>query len=88
MECLRLRVKDVRIGAASRVRRIGFGAGPAGDVRKRKMRGNTLQCTPEIAAASYWKSTECVATDPLQIRGDYDAVHARFAEMIRTSNYS
>lgn len=66
--------------AACRARRIGFRAGPTGDVRKRKMRGNTLQCTPEIAAANYWNSTGCVATDPLQSMGDYEAVHARFAD--------
>jgi len=28
-----------------------------------------------------------VAADPLQVRGDYEMVHARFAEMIRTSKY-
>jgi hypothetical protein len=61
---------------------------PEGDVRKRKMRGNTLQCMPEIATASYWNSTACAATDPLQARGDYEAVQARFVEVIGMSNCS
>ncbi len=52
------------------------------------MQGNTLQGMLEIAAASYWVSAKYVATDPLRVKGDYQAVPARIAEMIGTSKYS
>ncbi len=52
------------------------------------MLGKTLQGMLEMAPGSYWVSAKCLASDPLRIKGDYQAVPARIAEMIGTSNYS
>ena len=71
-----------------RALRINFRARPAWAVRQQAMLGNTLQRAAEIAAVSFWVSTECVAIAPLRAGGDYQAFHARVAEMIRTSNSS